>query len=209
MSNNDSENYNEIDLCNFINSYYQLRDLKRFNNVKSVVIIGVGKGLDPIIFKWAGYKVVTYDINADLNPDYVGSVDEMDIFNDCEFDLAIVSHVVEHLPLEKLDQCLKEISRISKNAIIYLPVNGIYLQFRFNTNFRNINFSKIFTVSRFWIKPDNTKPKFMSGQHYWEVGIKDVNKKFIVEKLSRYFRIIDSYRNHDWLPSVNFLLTKK
>ena len=60
----------ELHLCNFINSYYQYRDIQSCGKVEKILIIGPGQGLDTHILKWRGYDVTTFDIDETFNPDH-------------------------------------------------------------------------------------------------------------------------------------------
>src|ERR671910_579671 len=85
-----------LDLSNFVNAYYQYRDLQRLENCQSVLIVGPGQGLATEVLKWRGYRVTTLDIDHTFKPDVVGSVHDMPMFDDLGFDAVIASHVLEH-----------------------------------------------------------------------------------------------------------------
>src|SRR6266498_5345898 len=86
----------ELHLSNFINTYYQYRDLQLLQGVKSVLIVGPGQGLDTCVLKWRGYHVSTFDIDETFKPDFLGSVHDLSVFRDKQFDALIASHVLEH-----------------------------------------------------------------------------------------------------------------
>jgi hypothetical protein len=196
-----------IGIVNFINSYYQLRDTESFKKNKKILIIGPGQGLDKVILSWRGFEITTFDIDDTFKPDFIGSVHNMSAFHDGDFDVAIASHVLEHLPLEYFQTCLSEIARVSRNALIYLPVNGLSALFHFEVGIWQ--FSYLYDVCKWWKKPDSLKPSFMSGQHYWEIGVGGCSKSIIKKKIEREFMIKSMYRNHDWRPSMNFVLTSR
>lgn len=198
-----------LGLINFVNAYYQLRDLNRFAGARRVLLIGPGQGLDPVVMRWHGFDVTTLDVDGTFSPDVLGSVHDMAMFSDNQFDVVIASHVLEHLPLHYLDTSLAELARVARHSIVYLPVNGISLQMRLASNFRGLDWSRILDIRKWWIRPDPNTPRFMSGQHYWEVGIKGCSKREIEGRMSSVFRIDDVYRNHDWQPSLNFLLSSR
>src|SRR5262245_30743609 len=83
----------QLNLSNFVNTYYQYRDLQRCDACSKILIIGPGQGLDTVVLKWRGYKVTTIDIDGNFAPDYLGSVHNMHKFADGQFDVVIASHV--------------------------------------------------------------------------------------------------------------------
>jgi predicted SAM-dependent methyltransferase len=199
----------QIGLCNFVNAYYQLRDMLRFPRAKRVLIIGPGQGLDPVVQRWRGYEVTTFDVDATFSPDVLGSVQNMHMFRDGEFDVAIASHVLEHLPFDRLGEALAEIARVAGNALIYLPVNGLSLQFRISTNYRDWDWSRIIDLRKWWRAPDPKEPHYMSGEHYWEIGLRGCSRREVECEMARHFDLQHAYRNHDWRPSMNFVLTSR
>lgn len=199
----------KLPLSTFVNAYYQHRDLQRFEDIRRVLMVGPGQGLATQVLRWRGYAVTTLDIDHTFRPDVTGSVHDMSVFNDKEFDAVVASHVLEHLPEPYLDSAMAEIARGGRYALIYLPVHGLHFQLRLRSNLRDSDLSLILDVPRHWARPDGITPRYMGGQHYWEVGLKDFKKADLVLRMSRFFEVIDSYRNRDWLPSHNFVLRAK
>lgn len=195
-----------LNLSNFINSYYQYRDLSALIDSGSVLLIGPGQGLDVVVLQWRGYSVTTFDIDETFDPDVIGSVHDLSMFSCQQFDVVIASHVLEHLPARFLDASLAEISRVSRYAIIYLPVNGRHLQLRISPGFKGFRWDFGVDVINFFRRTSGQSPEFMSGQHYWEVGLRGFTKRAIKKRMSKHFIVKEIYRNHDWLPSMNFIL---
>jgi len=196
----------EINLSNFVNAAYELRDLRSCGEVKSVLIIGPGQGLGVHVLKWLGYDVTTFDIDQTFEPDVVGSVHEMPMFADQEFDTVLASHVLEHLPPAFLDTAIGELARVARFAIVYLPVAGRHVQFRFLPGFGSRDFSWILDVFHWFKKPDALNPRYMGGQHFWEVGVRGYRLRDVLARLQRHFDLLSVYRNRDWNPSQNFVL---
>ena len=196
----------QLNLCNFVNAYCQYRDLQRFKNCKRVLIVGPGQGLDKEILKWRGYDVTTFDIDETFQPDHIGSVHEMPMFLNRQFDVVIASHVLEHLAEPYLDVALKEMARVGENALIYLPVHGRHIQLRLIPGFGGFDLSFIFDLFNYFEKPDGVTKRYMSGEHYWEIGMRGYRVADVARRMSAHFEVIDSYRNKDWLPSHNFVL---
>src|SRR4051812_14446860 len=122
----------QLNLCNFINAYYQFNDIRELGDVESILVVGPGQGLEPTVLKWRGFRVTTLDIDETFSPDVIGSVHKMDMFGNRSFDAIIVSHVLEHLAVPFLDPALEEIARVGRYALVYLPVAGRHIQARFN-----------------------------------------------------------------------------
>lgn len=196
----------QLNLSNFVNSYYQYRDLQSLDGCRKILIVGPGQGLDTEILKWRGYEVQTFDIDETFHPDFIGSVHDLSRFADQQFDAIIASHVLEHLPVAYLDAALKEMSRVGRHALIYLPVHGRHMQLRVIPGFKGIDLSFILDLFNYFVKPDGIVPRYMAGMHYWEVGMRGWRVRDVKERLSRYFQIQACYRNKDWLPSYNFVL---
>ena len=169
-----------LDLSNFINTYYQYRDISRLKKCGRILIVGPGQGLDTAVLKWRGYDVTTFDIDNTFHPDILGSIHDLSMIADQSYDFITASHVLEHLPVRYLDDCIKEMSRVAKYALIN------------------------------WLRrPSGERLEFMSGQHYWEVGLTGFSKQRILQRMEKHFSVVDVYRNTDWTPSMNFVLKSK
>ena len=199
----------QLHLCNFVNAYYQFRDLEYCGEAKNVLIIGPGQGLDAHILKWRGYEVTTLDIDGTFNPDVIASAHDLSMFKDNQFDVVIASHVLEHLPVPYLDQCLSEFSRVSSHSIIYLPVSGRHFQGRLKLDLKGIDISFIFDLFNWFHKPDGVTARYCQGQHYWELGMRGFRVSDLERRFRESFEVMTSYRNQDWNPSHNFVLKAK
>ena len=199
----------QLELSNFVNAYYQYRDVQRFENCRKVLIVGPGQGLPTVILKWRGYDVSTLDIDSTFKPDVVGSVHDMTMFTDQQFDCVIASHVLEHLAVPYLDPALRELSRVGRFGLIYLPVAGRHFQARLQPGFKNIDMSLVIDVYNYLHRPDGVRARYCQGQHYWEVGMRGFRVRQLRARISRSFEILDVYRNRDWNPSLNFVLKSR
>jgi hypothetical protein len=199
----------QLHLCNFTNAYYQYRDLQQCGDGKKILVIGPGQGLDAHIFKWRGYEVTTFDIDETFKPDVIGSAHDLSMFKDGNFDVVIASHVLEHLPVPYLDQCLAEFARVATYSIIYLPAAGRHFQFRIKFDLKGIDLSFIFDLFNYFHKPDGVTARYCQGQHYWEMGMKGFTVSELRARFLNHFNIASHYRNKDWLPSYNWILESK
>lgn len=199
----------ELGLSNFINTYYQFRDIDSLGNFKKILIIGPGQGLDKCILQWRGYDVTTLDIDPAFKPDFIGSIHDLSMFSCNQFDVVVASHVLEHIAEPYLDSAIKECARVGKYSIIYLPVHGKHFQWRFMSGSQRIDLFFIMDIFNYFKKSDGKSPRYMDGQHFWEVGIIGFKVKDLKKRFSNYFHIEKIYRNKDWLPSINFILKSK
>lgn len=191
-----------------IHLYNQVKDILDLVEKKkiispSVLIIGVGDNLLKIVlenkFK---FRVKTIDIDSELNPDYVGSVDNIGNVVMEKFDIVVCAHVLEHLPFKYFNKSLEQIKAITDYSLLCLPIAkfgiiigaGIYPLF----------FKKIYFISTYFFK----KHKF-DGQHYWEIGIRGHSKKKIRREIEKFFNIEKEYNPENWLYSYNFVLKSK
>ena len=199
----------QLHLSNFVNSYYQYRDLARLHHCRKLLIVGPGQGLDTCVLKWRGYEVQTFDIDETFKPDHIGSVHDLSRFNDAEFDAVIASHVLEHLAVPYLGRCLAELARVSRYALIYLPVHGRHVQLRLIPGFGGLDWSMIVNIFNWFERPDGVTQRYMSGEHYWEVGMRGFRVRDLVRRFEDHFEVLETYRNRDWLPSHNFVLRSR
>lgn len=199
----------QLDLCNFVNAYYQYRDLNLCGELKKILIVGTGNGLDAQVLRWRGYEVTTFDIDEKFLPDIVGSVHDLSRFGDGHFDAVIASHVLEHLPVAYLDRSIAEIARVAPHALVYLPVAGRHSQCRLKMDLKGLDLSVIFDLFNFLHRPDGVTARYCQGQHYWELGMRGFTVAAIGKRLESRFEVVRRYRNRDWLPSYNWLLKSK
>ena len=199
---------NRISLTHFINAYYQVRDCLLYNP-KNVLIVGVGTGLEPVIFRERfGLKVTTLDIDPGFNPDCIRSVHDLGGFLAGQFDVAVVSHVLEHLPFGYFETALKELARVSIHSVIYLPYGGRHIELRLSYAQR----------AREWALNANIPPMkrisgsdyvLQNGEHCWECGYPGFSIRRIKRILQKFFSVDGAYHNKDWRYSYNFRLTSR
>jgi Methyltransferase domain len=196
----------QLHLSNFTNAYYQYRDVQRCGEVRTILVIGPGQGLDTQVFRWRGYQVTTFDIDDTFAPDVRGSVHDMRMFEADRFDIVIASHVLEHLAVAYLDPALDEIARVGRFALVYLPVAGRHAQLRLVPGVRNLDLSLVIDLFDYFGRPDGVTSRYCQGQHFWEIGRRGFSVRQVRRRLERRFDVLDAYRNRDWTPSYNFVL---
>ncbi len=188
MKQVDKDHYSSLqygDLARFASYYYQIKSVTKLNP-GSILEVGVGdKVFGNYIKNNTDITYTSIDIARDLEPDVLGSVEHMPIA-DNSFDVVVCAEVLEHLPFEKLEGCLEEIRRVTRNyAVISLPHFGPPIKFLLKVPF--------LPEFKFSIKiPFHKKHRF-NGEHYWEIGKKGYAAKSVRSLISEKFKILDEF----------------
>lgn len=133
----------------------------------NVLLIGKGDGFVAKTLCEMGIAVVVLDVDSSLNPDVCASVEKMPLDNQ-SFDVSICCQVLEHLPFEKLELCLTEIRRVTRNRLVMsVPDNRRFFLFRLR--FARFNLEWQGSLSR--LRPRKIPAaRFEQHGHYWEIG---------------------------------------
>ena len=151
----------------------------------NVLEVGVGNGLAAHYLKSCGISVTTLDIERELKPDFVGSVEKMP-FDDNSFDAVLCAEVLEHLPFEKFPSALLELKRITKKFVVLsLPHWGWTFKFC-------LKIPLLPPLKFLWKFSRILKHK--PAEHQWEIG----KRRFPLSKVKKEisasgFRILNHY----------------
>lgn len=170
----------------------------RICNPHTVLEIGVGSGFVTTILRKCGYSVTTIDINPGLEPDYVGSITELNnIFSDKSFDVVLCAEVMEHLPFSLFETCINNIAKVSRSgAVVTLPsamrqIISIYGHIPKKD------------ISLYWALGKRKIPR----EHHWEVdNSKQTELKNISKIMQKYFLINETKRVEGNPYHMRFLL---
>jgi ubiquinone/menaquinone biosynthesis C-methylase UbiE len=186
--------YNNYDtLGRFISYYYQARFAQKLNP-KKILEIGVGNKTVSNYLSQNGYKVMTYDFDKELNPDFVGDIRDIKLVKDNSFDLVMACEILEHIPFEDVTLALDEINRISKkHVIISIPYSAFSFQAILAMPFLHGIMNRTFVKFPITIPFFFYKPKF-DGQHYWEGGMRGYSLRKIKKLLKKNFKILKQER---------------
>src|SRR5690606_557606 len=130
------------------------------------------------------------DINPALEPDIVSSIDELKERLDRNFDLVVCCEVLEHMPLEMLDDNIKHLKSFGDRLFLSLPnsyksfgVSGLLRFPKLGVREFDLNFDFPF------------KHKIAGTPHFWEVGYDSFcTKKAIVSKLKMHYSSVSVQR---------------
>jgi len=155
------------------NSFYHQIDEIVKTEPNSILEIGVGAGISKCVLKdILHYHYESMDIDAELHPDYVGSILDMP-FADNQYDVIGCFQVLEHLPFEDFEKALSELFRVANKAVILsLPDDGPSLQICVPRLIKKTLIQKPFAT---------LKQHIFDGQHYWEIN----KKGYEIDKIKR------------------------
>lgn len=188
----------------WISYWHQIVEVLNLNP-KNLLFIGVGDSIVSSILKEQGIELITVDIDANLNPDIVASIDKLP-FLDNTFEVAIACQILEHIPYESSLKGIQELVRVCKNSLIISLPNQKPCR-RFYFSFPYIRQLKILVPPLFF-KPKN---HLFDGEHYWELNAQGYEiDKFMsdLRKLTnsgdiRNYRIFELPYHHFFIVNLN------
>lgn len=163
----------------------------------TVLEVGKGTGILGPLLKHYGIYYQSADIDPELEPDYVTSVNDLP-FKDNTFDVACCFQVLEHIPYSSFHQSVTELLRVAKKqVVISLPDAKSLWQY------------SIHVPTKGKIRFDIPRPQFclpkhvFNGEHYWEINkegypLEDVIR--LMEKcgciVNKSYRVIEHPYHH-------------
>lgn len=157
---------------------------------ESAIEIGVGNGFVSTFLKRAGVPVTTADINPALDPDICAPLSEVARHIDQTTDVVICCEVLEHMPLEELDENLDYLKGLGQRLFLTLP-----------NSYRSWGFSGLTYLPKVGVKLFDLnfdipwKRTIKDGPHFWEVGYsRECSRKSIANRLSQRYKIVRSGR---------------
>ncbi len=194
-----SQKYNHK--ARWLSYWYQIDSVLGLKPL-TVLETGLGSGVVKDYLKKCGLEVKTFDIDAELNPDFIGSVERIPV-PDNSFDCVLAAEILEHLPFSKFAGCLSEIRRVSRRyAVISLPSARRTL----------INFYlklPLLPALKIFFQVPSFKVHTFNGQHYWELGKQGFGLGMI-EKIIREngWEVKSSFTPSD-VPTKHFFILEK
>lgn len=154
----------------------------------SVLEIGVGAGITPMLLRKLKKRVISVDILHSLNPSLVADIRQLPFCAE-SFDVIACFQVLEHIPFDEVATALSEFHRIvRKGIVISVPIASRFYSIEVRApilgHFR-------WSVDRFPSLPKHV----YDGTHYWELGKKGTDwNEFSSLIHSAGFKIIKHYR---------------
>ncbi len=165
----------------FVSYYHQLAEVLALTP-RSVLEIGVGGGVFRDYLKGnTNTSYTSVDVADDLHPDVVGDVTKLP-FADNSFDVVCAFEVLEHIPFERFEKALSELSRVSRHAVVLsLPHFGPPVKFLLKIPF--------LPEASFAFKIPFLRKHTFNGQHHWEIGKKGYSVRMIRGIIQKYFMV--------------------
>ena len=158
---------------------------------ESVLEIGIGNGFTSVFLKRAGIAVTTADINAYLEPDVCGSIEDLpNLLAGRSFDVVACCEVLEHMALDRLEENLKVIRSLGRRLFLTLPAYHRWIGFG---GFLKLpwRFPKLIDMNYSIRKTTDLS----AGPHFWEVGWSaGCSRKSIERRLNSYYSRVHSGR---------------
>jgi len=180
---------------------YQFKEVLN-EEYETILIIGVGDGVVPLLIQYCikqqnlKTQIITFDKEKDLNPDIVGDIrDIKQLTQQYKIDCILCCEVLEHIEFEYVEQILKDMSEVTKIAIISLPHSKRSL-FKLS-----LKIPRIKEINIDLMIPKKFRP---NKYHHWELGSwgKCVSIKKIESIITKSFYVIRKYN----VPEIKYHL---
>jgi ubiquinone/menaquinone biosynthesis C-methylase UbiE len=183
---------NYVTKYRFASYWYQIKEVMR-SEPANVLEIGIGPNLVSSFLIQQNISVVTMDREMDLKPQLGGTVLHLPL-KEMSFDTVMCCQVLEHLPFEEFNNCLKELRRITKKKLVLsLPDRTPALSLL--VRMPNLIFWDFMLIFPWAIRKHVSDIK----QHCWEIGERGYPyKRLIKEITSAGFSVDKTFRVPDF-----------
>lgn len=147
-----------------------------------ILEIGAGSGFVGGVLRTIGFSVESLDVNEHLLPTYVGDISSVDFNLDKTYDCVLCAEVLEHIPFEKFNICMKNIFDLSNQYVIITLPNCEYSR-KFQLKINNhiiigINLGKRYAP--------------IASMHFWELNSDTYCKyEYIRKEITKFFEVIE------------------
>jgi predicted SAM-dependent methyltransferase len=137
------------------------------SELANALLIGKGDGLVVSLLRQAGIEVKVVDIDPQLAPDIVASVEKLPV-SDKSYDVCICCQVLEHLPFEKFTSTLAEIRRVTrKRLVLSVPDVRRFFSLKLQLPLLKIDWSGSLPQL---VPKRMPASRFEVHGHHWEIG---------------------------------------
>lgn len=145
-----------------------LDQISKLDELDSILELGPGSGILGAILKHQGYKYVSCDIADDVGATYVGDFTKL-VARLPKVDCVVACQVLEHMPYSK---SMEYISAMASFSSRYIVISVPNLETVYQVHVTLPRRKELIIGLR---KPIFRRKRFkFNGQHYWELGCKEV-----------------------------------
>lgn len=196
-----------VDLPRWNSYYYQISEATKSSG-KDVLYIGAGDGIVVDVLKKFGKDVKTLDFATDLNPDYVGSVTDIESVlgkDKNKFDVIVCSQVLEHIPFDMFEPTIRQLADcVNDRLVLSLPNSNWWVKIRLP-----IFGEFAIRIKRIMRRP-YTIDSYGNGEHYWEIDARGCpSRKDIKKIVEKYFKLEKMFVPFNNTYHVFYILKKK
>lgn len=150
--------------------------------------VGSANNLLRLMLNSQNLEVVESDIDINTKPSIIAVLPDLP-YRSKSFEVVLCFQVLEHLPIELFQPCIKEMTRVAqKYLIISLPDQTIS-----NKQKAKNYFYRVFKHPREW---KNYRSVKLDSEHFWEIGQSTVSLDMIVSFFTEEnLGIVNHFRN--------------
>jgi SAM-dependent methyltransferase len=154
----------------------QLEICLQTDSLNTFLEIGPGPGLLTALLRHFNYDVCTLDLDNELHPDTLGCLPNLP-FRSSAFDVVCAFQVLEHIPMNLLQNCLSELRRVAKKKVLVsLPSQQEISTSEFRVD---MIIGRRKYHQKFWRKPLGTLTN--ENEHFWELEHNGITSNTVIE----------------------------
>lgn len=148
-------------------TYYNQIDKIINSNSKSVLVIGPGDYIVPLVVQHYKPKILVETFDIKEGATYQGDLKEISSIVNKKYDYIVCCEVLEHIEFDEFENIISQLKEIGNNILISLPkYNGVLNKWhKWEINYMDIELSQIIEVLRGYF--DVVSDNFIGDKYYF------------------------------------------